>query len=322
MISFLNKLRFLFLKPDSRLELWLRTQYHRLMATRFVFKFQDWRARRSYQKWRKKQRPQEIEEKRAVITEGPIVTFLLVWDNLQRQACLNTFNSIMHLDSETWDLVLFAENKDFSTGIQQYIKKDQRIQLLDRTDRFDLSRINGEFFVICQPGDQLAELYLHYFYASLGDARSAVLVYYDCETLDADAGSYLPHFKPAGFSPELMLSVNYLSRGIIKRDAIEEILGEINPCQDLLVQEYDLNLKMIERKCRFHHIPRVLLTQAGLVTPNTLELREIIKMHLTRLGLSNVGYGERASGINFTWEVGSLTLTVVILTKNNKAISI
>ncbi|MFN2303524.1 MAG: glycosyltransferase family 2 protein, partial [Anaerolineales bacterium] len=127
----------------------------------------------------------------------------------------------------------------------------------------------------------------------------------------------LPHFKPSGFSPELMLSVNYLSHGLIKREVVAEFLGTINPSQDLLVQEYDLNLQMVERKYRFHHIPKVLLTQVGWAIPDNSEKLGLIQAHLTRLGLTNVGYVEETSGTRFTWGIGDTSLTVVILTKNN-----
>lgn len=52
MISLFNRFRSLLFSPNSRLELWLRTIYHKLNATRFLFCVHHIAALRSYRKWR------------------------------------------------------------------------------------------------------------------------------------------------------------------------------------------------------------------------------------------------------------------------------
>jgi O-antigen biosynthesis protein len=133
-----------------------------------------------------------------------------------------------------------------------------------------LSPSRGEFVGLLEEGDELAPDALLAVVKLLQEHPESDLVYSDMDEIDKKGIRSNPHFKP-GWSPDLLLSHNYISSlSVYRRGLLDEIGGfreGFDGCQD-----YDLVLRATERAGEIHHIPKVLYhrrTIAGLrVSPN------------------------------------------------------
>jgi GT2 family glycosyltransferase len=119
-----------------------------------------------------------------------------------------------------------------------------------------LSLARGEFAGLLEGGDELAPDALFEVVRLLQEHSEADLIYSDVDEIDEKGNRSNPHFKP-GWSPDLLLSGNYISHlGVYRRSLLEEIGGfreGFDGCQD-----YDLVLRTTERTDEIHHVPKVL----------------------------------------------------------------
>ena len=101
----------------------------------------------------------------------------------------------------------------------------------------------GEFVAPLTAGDALAPNALFEIARLLNEHRGADIIYFDEDTLSADGRKRAsPFFKP-GWSPEMLLSVNYLAHAIIRRTLLEGI----GPMADTSGESWDLALRCSER---------------------------------------------------------------------------
>ena len=119
-----------------------------------------------------------------------------------------------------------------------------------------LSMASGEFFALLDHDDELPAEALFEVAKLLQEHPESDLIYSDVDKLDGDGNRSGPNFKP-GWSPDLLLSSNYISHlGVFRKSIVDEIGGfrsEFDGCQD-----YDLTLRFTERTDRIFHIPKVL----------------------------------------------------------------
>jgi GT2 family glycosyltransferase len=228
-----------------------------------------------------------------------------------------TSQSIKNLQGESREVILFVpgevQNQDNLSAIQA--KSEIRPVVDHIEDVFDVA--NGEFLVFCAAGDQFFDSLLIRFYQSNEKDSSIDIVYYDCEYYDEAYGQLMPHFKPDKFSPELLLSVNYLSRGFFRTDAAHQALLSIEHPKSIFAFEYALALEMSGKPNSISHLPAMLATQTSLVLPKDDDLRGVIAKHLSRQGVNEVSYEERFNLPRFIWKVRDLSIAMVILTKNH-----
>jgi len=156
------------------------------------------------------------------------------------------------------------------------------------------------------------------FYKELKTEAGGNWYYYDCEYQDFQNGKITPLFKPGTFSPELLLSINYLSRGFIQSSVIKDYLKSKSTEELLFDLEYELALNLCEIKGFAKHIPNVLIRQNAPVLPDTNERKKLITTHLSHLGLQDVTTESNVSGTRFVWKHSNPSIAIIIPTKNNK----
>lgn len=308
------KLRSLFLSPNSKLELWLRTQYHRMNKTRFAFLINDWLARKSYQLWLTKQKKQAVIED---FDQKPGVTFLLFYPKDNSEGFRLTLKSLQKIHEENWTTVILTDQAGLDQQFLKEIIKDKRLKIHDPKSVQFPDEISGEFALICQAGDLLNENILRYFYLAFAEDDSADWYYYDCEYTPEDNSEITPLFKPQTLSPSTLLSQNYLTRGFIRTSFIKENWDSGDDDTNLLAEEYSLALKLCETSGNILHIPRVLTRQSRLVMPDTAQKQATIINYLKNTGLENVSAKSKPIGTWFTWKTHNPSVAIIIPTKNN-----
>lgn len=314
MSRLLHKFRAVFLSHNSSFELTLRTFYHKLAATQLFFNLQNFIANRSYNKFCKRQ--QQKSDKEALLpTYGPKVTFILSSFDSDPTEIKSTLETIISLHGDNWEVIISSSKSQFNFDIVNI--NDSRISLVKNDLLSIFNEINESYVVFCEAGDKFSPNLLIEFYRTLVNGKPAVLTYYDCEYFDKGSNRIQPFFKPTASSPALMLSVNYLSRGLIYSPILQRYIQEFPKHKDLLCFEYSMMLNLCEVQSEISHIPKVLLTQKALAVPDSEELRTAVEDHLTRQGLNAVSSTESSTGIRFTWKTNSPSLAIIILSKNN-----
>jgi GT2 family glycosyltransferase len=181
-----------------------------------------------------------------------------------------------------------------------------------------LDTIAGDFVILCQAGDLFYPDLLTHFYTKLAKDDSGDWFYYDCEYKEEGAEASYPLFKPPTYSPALLLSINYLSRGFIRTSLLQRFAHIFNADESLFVNEYKMALKLYEIDRFTRHIPGVLISQNNLVKPESSAIQKVIFKHLSQLGLKNVNAQSLPAGNRFSWDAGQPSVAIVIPTKNNQ----
>ena len=316
MTSLLHKLRSALLSPNSSLELTLRTLYHKLAATRLFFNLQNHLARRSYRIFRSQQHKDSPDLND--FPNQPNVSFLLSSSAAALSDLRSTLQSIQSLSSDRWEVILVTPDEvpdSFFSEIDH-----PRIQLTQAAHHDLLSLISGDYVVFCKAGDLFNNSILVYLHEALSENPHSDLVYYDCEYRHNQTDKLTPFFKPSTHSPALLLSINYLSRGFIRRDALKSIWAQATSYPDIINLEYELCLNLCEANANIKHISALLVQQNELVSSRRPEIQNIIKAHLARQGLQAVSSTQEKNGQRFTWATGDPSLAIIIPSKNNRSL--
>lgn len=159
-----------------------------------------------------------------------------------------TLGSVLAQIYPRWELCVPLEG---SAGgpLSRHEHPDDRVKLLPAgVDA--LAGAEGEFVGFLREGDELAPEALFEVAQLLQERPDADLVYSDEDELGPNGNRSNPRFKP-GWSPELLLCADYVSRlGLFRRGMLEEVGGFDGP--------HDLALRFAERAASVLHVPKVL----------------------------------------------------------------
>ncbi len=251
------------------------------------------------------------------ITPGhqPKVTFLISAQSEARPDLKATLASLQALTKGNWEALIFLAHPHAAAELQK--TKDSRIRVMHPEMASLPDQISGEYILFCEAGDLFSPQLIPAFYSTLSEGVHADLTFYDCEYFDKPSGRFQPHFKPAAYAPALLLSVNYLSRSLMRLETLRKLWADIDPESSLLSAELQLQLILCESVADFRHIPEILLTQTRLVTPEMADIRSVLIRHLRNQGCKAASADKLDARVRFTWQSGSPSLAIVILTKNN-----
>jgi len=115
---------------------------------------------------------------------------------------------------------------------------------------------HGEFVTFLEQSGQLSSAAFFEVVKRLNRSPLDDLFYWDEDRLDSAGRRTAPFFKPE-WSPELLLSTNYLGECFVIRTALAEKLGGLRR-SFAPSQNYDLALRAVEASDRIVHIPKVL----------------------------------------------------------------
>ena len=165
-----------------------------------------------------------------------------------------------------WQLVLAddASSRPETIARLAEFERDSRIKVVRRAVNGHIvaasnsaaEAATGEFVALLDHDDTLEPHALLRYAEWLNRNPELDLLYCDEDKLDAAGMPYDPHFKPE-FSPELLLSYNYVNHFLCVRKSIFDVVGRFRIGTDG-AQDLDLILRVIERTDRVARVPEVL----------------------------------------------------------------
>jgi GT2 family glycosyltransferase len=295
-----------------------------------------------YARWIRRNEPgdAELEHQRASFgsfSYQPLITVATPVFNPEPQVLGDTIRSVLEQTYQNWELCL-ADGASDRPGVRdvldQWAGREARIVVrhLDNNQGISgnlneaLQMAQGEYVLFLDHDDLLSPNALFEVVRCLNQDPSVQVIYYDEDKISADGKQRnAPWFKPSGWSPDLLLSTNYLLHCVIRRDLLLE-LGGFDPDMDG-AQDWDLALRITEKPRKIAHIPQVFYhwrqvpgsaaSDAGAKPWAFAAQKRCIETHLSRLGVQDPQVDFPSLGlVHVRWPVSNNKVSIIIPTKN------
>lgn len=258
-----------------------------------------------------------------------IITPTYAADRRWLEACVD---SLVAQSYENWELCLVDDGSpkpETQRLVESMAARDPRIRVrcnpknqgiaLATNDCLKLA--TGEFVAFLDHDDTLAPNALGEVALHLAQHPETDLLFSDEDRLDEDGRRILPFYKP-GWSPDLLLAVNYICHFLVVRRALLQEVGGLRPGFDG-AQDFDLVLRVTPKARRVGHVPEVLYHWRA--TPQSTALNvtnkpkaglngvKALKQHLEGLGVRGIVHSPAPTQYQVLYEVPeALTAQVVV----------
>ncbi len=295
----------------------------------------------TYQDWQTANEPgnAELAEQKAIATSlayQTLISLIVPVYNPPPAFLQAMFDSVMAQTYSNWELCV-VDGASTLAGVaeilQSYNRLDHRIKILQLAENKGiaansnqaLSLANGEFIGLLDHDDCLAPEALYHVARVLNASPATDFIYSDHDLLSADGLTrYDPLFKPA-WSPEIMLSANYLAHFTVIRRRLVAEAGNFR-LETEGAQDWDLFLRVLEKIApeNICHIPRILYhwrvspasTATNIYQKPLAPLNQIkvIEQHLDRQGVSNArAFFDPSGALRVGWPLADRPLVSIII---------
>ncbi|WP_261525929.1 glycosyltransferase family 2 protein [Burkholderia multivorans] len=231
--------------------------------------------RMAYDQWivevEKATQPSEIHvlDELNSLSIRPIFSILMPVYNTPEGFLRSAIESVLRQSYPYWELCV-ADDCSSAEHVRkilaEYERKDPRIKSVIRTENGHISAASnsaltlsaGDFVVLLDHDDELAEHALLYVAKAISENPHAKILYSDEDKIDMLGRRFQPHFK-SDWNPDLFFSQNYVSHlGVYERDLIKKLGGFRLGVEGS--QDYDLFLRSLDfvSDSEIIHIPKIL----------------------------------------------------------------
>ena len=241
-----------------------------------------------YDRWiHEFERPEDeiIELKLLSLAYRPLISILMPVFNTDPTELRAAIESILNQSYSNWELCIAddcSSRAEIREILEGFSAQDERIKVAFQQQRGGISRAcnaawelaKGDYVCFVDHDDTLAPHALAYVCEALNRDPEADLLYSDEDKIDRRGRRFEPFFKP-DWSPDLLLSENYICHLLVIRSELAAKVGRLNPDFDGS-QDYDLILRATAQANRILHIPRVLYHWRASAdsTASTIENKE------------------------------------------------
>jgi GT2 family glycosyltransferase len=236
----------------------------------------------------------------------PLISILMPTFNAKPEELAAAIESVFVQSYPNWELCIAddASTDPEVRNVLEQAKEDartyNRIKVIYRSERGGISRAcnsarslaEGEFLCFLDHDDLLSAHALAYVCEAVNLNPLADVLYSDEDKIDEAGRRSEPFFKP-DWSPDTLLSLNYVCHLFVVRRDLAELVGELNSACDG-GQDYDFILRACEQARHIEHIPRVLYhwRVSGNSTATSIEnksfateaARLALNLHAERVG--------------------------------------
>lgn len=253
----------------------VRTAVRSGAGTTFATIVRKFREKRDYRKWLEKfgapDEPgrQHLRELIDEFDKKPLISILLPVYDVDEKWLRLCVESVFKQIYTNWELCIADDNSPkphVRRILEEYAATDERIKLVLREANGHISAASntalelatGEFTVLLDHDDELAEDALFWVLNELNTFPRTMMIYSDEDLIDENGRRYAPKFKP-DWSCDLFYSVNTVTHLSAYRTSLLRELGGFRTGFEGS-QDYDLALRVIEKidEGEIRHIPRIL----------------------------------------------------------------
>ena len=223
-----------------------------------------------YDRWiHEFERPDDevIELKLMSVRNRPVISILMPVYNTEPAELRAAIQSVLDQSYSNWELCIAddcSSHPEVREILDGFAQQDSRIKVVYRPEQGGISRAanaawemaSGDFVCFLDHDDTLAPHALAYVCEALDKNPEADMIYSDEDKIDQHGKRFDPFFKP-DWSPDLLLSENYICHLFVLRRDLGEKIGRMRPEYDGS-QDYDLILRASEQAASIQHIPRIL----------------------------------------------------------------
>jgi GT2 family glycosyltransferase len=224
-----------------------------------------------YQAWlRRQRRPRQLRALRAEaarFAHRPLVSIVTPVYDVDEAWLRRCIASVQAQAYSRWELCLVDDGSTrphVPAVLAEHAAQDPRIRTARHAENRGiiaasataLAMARGELVAFLDHDDELSPDALLEVVRVLQDGGDVDLIYSDEDKIDGQGQRVEPFFKP-DWSPDLLLSMNYVCHLTVVRRALLEEVGGIRPGYEGS-QDYDLLLRVTERARRIVHVPQVL----------------------------------------------------------------
>ena len=206
-------------------------------------------------------------EEAAVPPSSPLFSIVMPVYNPEECWLRAAVASVRNQTHPSWELCI-ADDASTEPGVRAFLEEcpatDPRIKVrrlphrqgISGASNAALEMARGLFVAFLDHDDELAPQALFEVARLLSEQPDLDLVYSDEDKIEPDGRHSEPFFKPE-FSPDLLMSMNYIGHLTVVRRSLLEETGGFRPGFEGS-QDYDLLLRLVERTRRIAHLPRIL----------------------------------------------------------------
>ena len=215
-----------------------------------------------YNKWLQIQRPTEYKE----LKYKPLISIVVPVYNIKRHLLSDCLDSVLNQHYENFEVCLADDCstlEETKECLEEYKKKDKRIRVKYRKENGHIAAATntaidmakGEYIAFLDDDDILTEDALYLVAEALNKDKSIDMIYTDEDKMNTHGRFCEPFFKP-DFSPDTLLSFNYITHFAVYRTKIVKEIGGINGDFNG-AQDYDFVLRFTEKTNKIYHVPKI-----------------------------------------------------------------
>ena len=245
------------------------------------------------------------EEKSEKLKYEPLISVLMPVYNVKEKYLRACIESILAQSYRNFEICIVDDAstkrevkrvlEEYSTNKRVRIKYREKNGHIAVATNDALEMAKGEFVALVDNDDVLSKDALYEVAKALNRDKKLDLIYSDEDKINLSGRRCDPHFKP-GFSPDTLLSVNYICHlAVLRTKVVREIGGFTVGLEG--AQDYDLFLRVTEKinREKICHIPKILYHWRMTKTSTAMDIdnkdyandvgKKVIEMALKRRGL-------------------------------------